>query len=1379
MPFFHRLRSFFPLFGLLFLVPAFLCAQPVRGVAGDLWADLVLGPSLPSGQPNWASVSPNIVTASGIYKALVAADPNPTHHRIYVWDAGNSRILGFTDTTLFHPNTAAVSMGYTPDIVIGQPDFNHCGCNGDNNDQVWPAYVPPSQTSLCGMWQRQGSIAEGGGGALMAVDPATGDLYVPDIFNNRVLRFTFASLTSGAQGVAAAGVWGQPDYTSFLVNQGLAAPSNSTLFFNGATSLSAEGGCADAAGQVPFIAGIGIDGSRNLWVADNHNNRVLRFPYDPGLGAPQGAADLVLGQGSFNTDNSGSVLNPIAVRVDSFGNVFVLANSSILVFDAASFAGLTSQQAPDYTYSSSSVLTGPLGMDMDPSGNLWVSNNGVGGGPGSGNVVELQPQYAGNSVTGLVPINVLGQDTLPPTPPSGSFGETGPDFQYVDGNSTFSAFPQVSSVAVDGNGNVFVSGAGNGGNLFRFPAPIPTPQTGQSYSADVEVFKPTEPGMANQTGLNGFSAAPYGVAVAQAVATPQLIVADAKRLGYWNLPLGGLGPGQTALASGQAPDGFAGPGVNSTSVTLPGTVGSDFTRIRVDHSTGPTGSQHLWVIANENAGNNQAQVYNLPLTAWAVPGTTVNTNIPVLGAPASMVDWRGAGGLSGLNDLMPQSSVSAPYAPGPVSYLWVADNWHSRVFRVSDPLGQLGLGPKVDLLIGQTTAANNTCDNFGTRTGGGCSGSVAMNQYTLSWPGALALDHAGNLYVCDFSLETAGNSRLLEYDEAEIAQATQNSLVTGKIQFLSNAVTYAGATHTYDNGGSFGPGHSPPPPSNPMAVIFYPLGIAFPSADQAMVAYDFEWMAQVVPHPQTNFEPTTDPLNPWTHLNDFYSNLYSMTFDDQDNLYTVESNRSRVLVYYNPLPSPTATPTGTLTPPPTFSPTPVPTPGCWQSAGYLPTPPAGFGYPYAMAVDPAHNYLYICDPGNHRIDVYTYSSTGLPVFQTSFGNSTQMPGINDIGIDSSGYLYGADGNGWVTKYSFNSTTYSALVTFGALDGIGSPRGIYVDPTGNTVYIVNGSGTAYRYDWNGSAYTKTASFGVGPGTATGILKSGNNIYVVDSSNARVLMITETPGTPPTYSAFTVVNLNAGAAVINNPFYIKADGNGHFFVSSANNGVLMVFSAASPTNFNLLYDPGFPDVVTGFTEDNNGNFYISQSNTNKVLEMRGCLASPTPTPTITNTPTPTPSPTPTGTPTFSPTATLSSTPTSTATATPSSTPTGTPTWTPTATVTSTPTPSPTWTPSSTVTATPTEGCHDPRFYPNPGQDAIHLHFPPCDQGRGMRVKIFTLVSRKVLDKDIPQVPVGVDMTLELKDNWGVPLANGLYYLVIDGPRGRTIGKLLVLH
>jgi hypothetical protein len=43
----------------------------------------------------------------------------------------------------------------------------------------------------------------------------------------------------------------------------------------------------------------------------------------------------------------------------------------------------------------------------------------------------------------------------------------------------------------------------------------------------------------------------------------------------------------------------------------------------------------------------------------------------------------------------------------------------------------------------------------------------------------------------------------------------------------------------------------------------------------------------------------------------------------------------------------------------------------------------------------------------------------------------------------------------------------------------------------------------------------------------------------------------------------------------------------------------------------------------------------------------------------------------------------------------------------------------------------------------------------------------------------VPPGVAVTVELKDMWGRPLADGLYYVVLTTKAGRTTGKLLVLR
>jgi hypothetical protein len=43
----------------------------------------------------------------------------------------------------------------------------------------------------------------------------------------------------------------------------------------------------------------------------------------------------------------------------------------------------------------------------------------------------------------------------------------------------------------------------------------------------------------------------------------------------------------------------------------------------------------------------------------------------------------------------------------------------------------------------------------------------------------------------------------------------------------------------------------------------------------------------------------------------------------------------------------------------------------------------------------------------------------------------------------------------------------------------------------------------------------------------------------------------------------------------------------------------------------------------------------------------------------------------------------------------------------------------------------------------------------------------------------VPPGVAVTVELKDNWGKPFADGLYYVVVTVDGKRSIAKLLVLR
>src|SRR5215216_6678450 len=64
---------------------------PVRGVIGDLWADVIIG------QPGFGQVTPNQVVANKVFNpGGVLVDRTVVPNRLYVYDAGNSRILGFS-----------------------------------------------------------------------------------------------------------------------------------------------------------------------------------------------------------------------------------------------------------------------------------------------------------------------------------------------------------------------------------------------------------------------------------------------------------------------------------------------------------------------------------------------------------------------------------------------------------------------------------------------------------------------------------------------------------------------------------------------------------------------------------------------------------------------------------------------------------------------------------------------------------------------------------------------------------------------------------------------------------------------------------------------------------------------------------------------------------------------------------------------------------------------------------------------------------------------------------------------------------------------------------------------------------------------------------
>ena len=198
----------------------------VRGVSGDLWADVIIG------QPNFGDYTPHEVTNGRLFNpGGVEVDRTVQPNRIYAYDGANSRVLGLSHLGTCQagprggqwctgnsdcPGSACnVQEGIGADLVLGQPSFTTSACNGDSSFQNFPTRAPASAATLCGMPESQISVGEGISWANMAVDSA-GNLYVPDFDNNRVVRYNSPFTTD----TIADYVWGQADFTGNDCNRG-------------------------------------------------------------------------------------------------------------------------------------------------------------------------------------------------------------------------------------------------------------------------------------------------------------------------------------------------------------------------------------------------------------------------------------------------------------------------------------------------------------------------------------------------------------------------------------------------------------------------------------------------------------------------------------------------------------------------------------------------------------------------------------------------------------------------------------------------------------------------------------------------------------------------------------------------------------------------------------------------------------------------------------------------------------------------------------------------------------------------------------------------------------------------------------------------------
>ena len=581
----------------------------------------------------------------------------------------------------------------------------------------------------------------------------SGNIYFADFSNQRIRKITASTgiiTTVAGNGIAAFGGDGSAATLANLNNpQGVALDVSGNIYIvdrnnhrirkvtastgiistvagNGIAAFGGDGSAATLA-NINFPRGVAVDGTGNIYITDQGNNRIRKVTASTGI-ITTVAGNGILGYGGDDSAaTSAKLFNPVGVAVDGAGNIYIADVSNHRIRKVTALTGIISTVAGngtgayggDDSAATLAKLFSPSGVTLDGSGNIYIAD--------ASNFRIRKITVS----TGIIS-SVAGNGTAS---------------YRGDGSAAIMAnLYNPTGVAVDGSGNIYIA------DFYNQRVRKITASTGvistvagngtQAYGGDnslATLANLTRPSGVAVDGLgNIYIADSKNHRIRKVTATTGIIstVAGSETGGF-----GGYGGDDSAATSAKLkdPQGVAVDGSGNIYI-----ADASNHRIRkVTASTGiittVAGSGTLGFAGDGNAANlarlnnpigvtvdGNGNIYIADANNHRIRKVTASTGVISTIAGDGTLGFGGDGNAAILANLNTPSGVTVDGSGN----IYIADANNQRIRKVTASTGFIS-----------TVAGNGTQSNLG-------DGSAATLA-NLYYPTSIALDVLGNIYIAD------------------------------------------------------------------------------------------------------------------------------------------------------------------------------------------------------------------------------------------------------------------------------------------------------------------------------------------------------------------------------------------------------------------------------------------------------------------------------------------------------------------------------------------------------------------------------------------------------------------------------------------------------